>query len=200
MAQPRANQRAARRTYLIAGVVVSAAGTFGVLVGSTGSSYLSSRHDLPGHERAIDAAREGPPVVGLTRDSSARPSVARVSATAEAPARTRALVRVSPTDVDIVVDGRAVAVNDAGITLEGEPGTSFHVVATYRGRTQAKEVVLGPEDSFDVVEVPTASKSQPRTVLPSRTGGGDRPRPASPTAAPPPVASPASTPIGVSTF
>jgi hypothetical protein len=131
-----------------------------------------------------------------------------------APSVVHATIKISPPTAVVTVNGKPATVTDGAITIDGEPGDSFDIVAKAGDRQLAKQIVLRKDGkpSVDALEVPGAPPAFGKPLPPGKTDAGAAgtststgantgkppgPPTASTTTSPPGTST---TPVGVSTF
>lgn len=199
----------------ISSVGAASLGSTGVPLPSSGSRRglfigLAAAAAVAGVVAAVSLNRFGEP----TTAASQQPPVEEVrkpekAAIAQASTvRVRVPVRVTPAESEVLVDGKAAATFTNGVlTLEGEPGDSFEVVAKIGTKSVSKQVFIGKDakPSVSAIEVPAEPKvvltTKPTTAKTvTKPSASAAPTGTQPEKPPPPPPATASTPIGASTF
>jgi len=193
-------QRSGKRVALVAVAAVA------VLGGAIAAVSLG------GARNKADNAAAGPPATTTEPTTKPEKPTEKTSVTS-----VRVTLKITPPDAEVLVDGKTATSFAGGVlTLEGEPGDSFQIVAKSGTRAVNKQVFIGKDRkaSVEAIEVPIETKTASGAVKPATTKPGTKETAAAKetvTAAPPPppphVEKPpppppatAGTPIGASTF
>jgi hypothetical protein len=174
-------------------------------IGGGGTAFWLSRQGSSEGDKKVSAQTAQP---AETEPKKKDPE----SATPATAAKVEVKVRITPAEAQVTVDGKpAKSFADGVLSLEGEAGDTFDVVATVGDRKQVKQVMIRKDGkgSIDAIEVPAASqkplaagvtvKGKPTVtagaIAPTNNVGAPATTPVA-TTPPPPTA----TAVGQSTF
>lgn len=98
-------------------------------------------------------------------------------------------VVIEPSDAEVFLDGRAAALKDGALTIEGAPGSKHEVRLVARGQTDIKKVIIteqGAEPERIVMTAPDATAKTAATQGPTNKKGTLTPRTTEAKKPPPP--------------
>lgn len=98
-------------------------------------------------------------------------------------------IKVDPPDAEVSVDGRAAALKDAVLTIEGTLGSTHEVKITALGRTETKSVIVTEQGAVPervALVAPESSAKTAATQAPTFKKGAPAPRTNETTKPPPP--------------
>jgi len=155
--------------------------------------------------------RDPPKVAAAPAETEEKKPSPEPKPTVQAATKLTVAVKVSPAEAEVTVDGKAVPLAAGVLTLQGEPGDAFAVVAKYKDKKQERQVIIGKDGKASVESLELTVDKKPAAVTTGKatsTGkvlGEPVATIAPPTTTPSPATTPTPTatatqPVGASSF